>query len=132
MARILIVEDDRPFADALALTLQLEGHNIWIADNARDGVRLGVSHCPEVVIADWMLRSDWHGGEVCRRIRDVNHSVGTIIITGYVDAMSEVSQWGAQYSEIVIEKPFHKQDILRAIDHAMAFSKTMIRDKALL
>ena len=120
MARILIVEDDRPFADALASTLRLEGHEVLAADNADEGIRLGVAQRPDVVIADWMLKNDLHGGEVCRRIRADRPHTKTIIITGYPDAVSaQIGRWRASI-EAVVEKPFHKEQIIEAIDRALS------------
>ena len=68
MARVLIVEDDRPFADALAFAFRLEGYEVLEAATADEGIRIGLAHYPDIIIADWMLRSDLHGGEVCRQI----------------------------------------------------------------
>ena len=68
MARILIVEDDRPFAAALASSLRRAGHDVSVAASAEEGIELGLTGRPDVVIADWMLGGNLHGGEVCRRI----------------------------------------------------------------
>jgi DNA-binding response OmpR family regulator len=119
MARILIVEDDRPFADALAGALRLEGHVVLVALSADEGVQLGASHRPDMVIADWMLKDHLHGGEVCRRIRAACPAVKTIIMTGYLDVAPEVGRW-SEYGEAMIQKPFHKESILDAVRRAMS------------
>ncbi len=119
MAQILIVEDDSPFADALAFMLRLEGHDVLVAVSADEGIRLGLAHRPDVVIADWMLKSNLHGGEVCRRIHAVCPSVKTLIMTGYLDVVPEVGRW-SEYGETVIRKPFHKEDILDAVNRALS------------
>jgi DNA-binding response OmpR family regulator len=119
MARILIVEDDRPFADALAFTLRLEGHEVSVALSADEGIELGLAQCPDVVIADWMLRNELHGGEVCRRIHAACASVKTIIMTGYLEAVPEVGR-RSEYGQAIIEKPFHKEDILAAVNRALS------------
>jgi two-component system response regulator RegX3 len=118
MARILIVEDNQSFVDALVFTLQLEGHQVWSAGSADEGIQSGLAHRPDVVIADWMLGSEVHGGEVCRRIQSACPQVKSIIMTGYVDGVSK-SAWPAP-GEAVIEKPFHKEDIIGAIDRALS------------
>jgi DNA-binding response OmpR family regulator len=120
MSRILIVEDDQPFAEALALTLRLGGHDVLVAVDADDGIQLGLAYHPDVVIADWMLKNDLHGGEVCRRIRADRPHTKTIIITGYPDAVSaQIGRWRASI-EAVVEKPFHKEQIIEAIDRALS------------
>jgi DNA-binding NtrC family response regulator len=119
MAQILIVEDDRPFADSLAMTLRLEGHEMLVAANAHEGIRLGLTHRPAVVISDWMLRNNLHGGEVCGQIRDACPSAKCIIMTGYLDALPEIARQ-CEHLEAVIAKPFHKEDILAAVHRALA------------
>ena len=119
MARILIVEDDRPFADVLALALRLAGHNVLVAASADEGIRLGLAHRPDVVIADWMLNGDLHGGDVCRRIRAACPAVKTIVMTGYLDIVPEVGRW-SEYGETIMRKPFHKEDILEAVNRALS------------
>jgi DNA-binding response OmpR family regulator len=121
MARILIVEDDWPFADALACALRPAGHEVLVAASAEEGIHCGLTHCPDVVIADWMLGSDLHGGEVCRRIRTACPSVKTIIMTAYLHGASEVERW-SEYAETLLEKPFHQEAILEAVNRALPCS----------
>jgi two-component system, chemotaxis family, CheB/CheR fusion protein len=108
MARILIVEDDRPFADALTLALRPEGHEIAVALTAEQGIKLGLSRPPDVVIADWKLGGELHGGEVCRRLRAACPRLRAIVVTGYPDTVSEEV-------ETLLLKPFHKEAILEAV-----------------
>jgi DNA-binding NtrC family response regulator len=124
MAQILVVEDDRPFAEALASVLRLEGHDVWVAYNADDGIERGIARCPDVVVADWMLSGDLHGGEVCGLIQSACPSVKTILMTGYLDDDSEIQQW-PKYAETILQKPFHKDAILQAIDRAIAASNPL-------
>ena len=55
MTRILIIEDDQSFADALACAFRFEGYEALVAVTAEEGVRAGVACRPDVVVADWML-----------------------------------------------------------------------------
>ncbi len=119
MARILIVEDNRSFVEALAFTLQLEGHEVWSAVSADEGIQSGLAHRPDVVIADWMLGSEVHGGEVCRRIRSACPLVKSIIMTGYVDLVPQGGA-GLDPGEAVIEKPFRKEAIVAAVNRVLS------------
>ena len=119
MARILIVEDDRPFADALAFALRPAGHEVSVAVSAKEGIELGLADHPDVVIADWMLGGNLHGGEVCRRIRTACPAAKTIIMTGYLDGESEVERW-SEYAETLLEKPFHQEAILEAVNRVLS------------
>jgi DNA-binding response OmpR family regulator len=119
MAQILIVEDDQPFAEALASTLRLEGHDILVAFTAYEGIELGLAHCPDLVIADWMLKHHLHGGDVCGWIRAACPRVKTIVITGYPDLVPRADRWSA-CTEAIIDKPFHKERILEAVSRALS------------
>jgi DNA-binding response OmpR family regulator len=119
VARILIVEDDRAFAEVLALALRVAGHDVRVATSADEGLRLGTDFRPDVVIADWMLHSDLHGGDVCRRMRAVCPAVKTIIVTGYLDIAPEVGRW-SEYGEIMMQKPFHKEDLLATVNRMLS------------
>jgi DNA-binding response OmpR family regulator len=121
MARILIVEDDQPFAEALALAIEPAGHHVLVAGSAEEGIRLGLAHNPDVVIADWMLGGDLHGGDVCRRIRDACPPVKTILMTGYLGDASGANRW-SEYAEILMRKPFHQEAILEALNSALRTS----------
>lgn len=65
--RIVVVEDERDLAEAIALRLRAEG---FAVDVALDGTS-GLAACdplPDLVLLDWML-PDVDGLEVCRRLR---------------------------------------------------------------
>jgi two-component system, OmpR family, response regulator len=119
MARILVIEDDPFFADILACMFELEGHKTTVAHNAGEGVRLGLARRPDVVVADWLLKSDLHGGEVCRRILGAWPAARAIIITGHQEWVALAGCY-CEGVEAVIMKPFHKAEILGALRRALA------------
>ncbi len=103
----------------MAFTLQAEGHEVWSAVTADEGIQAGLAHCPDVVIADWMLGSELHGREVCRRIQSACPLAKSIIMTGYVDLVSKFDA-ASDAGEPVIEKPFHKEEIVDAVNRALS------------
>jgi DNA-binding response OmpR family regulator len=54
-ARVLIVDDDSSVTDTVSRKLRLEGHEVWAALSAQEGLRLAQTHRPTAVIVD--LRS---------------------------------------------------------------------------
>ncbi len=52
IARILLVNDDPTVADSCARALRLDGHEVWAALSADDGVRLARTHAPHAVVVD--------------------------------------------------------------------------------
>ena len=96
------------------------GHDVSVAASAEEGIKLGLTGRPDVVIADWMLGGNLHGGEVCRRIRATCPAVKTIIMTLAIwMGASDVEQW-PQYAETLLEKPFHQEAILEAVNRALS------------
>lgn len=118
MVRILIVEDDQPFADVLAFAIRLEGHDVMVAFSAEDGIETGLTRRPDIVIADWMLGGGMHGGHVCRRIRAAWPSVKTVVMTGYVESASGIGRW-CDFAEMFLAKPFHKEAILGIVNRTL-------------
>lgn len=118
MVRVLIVEDSQSFADALAFVLRLDGHEVSVALSAQEGLSVGLARRPDIVVADWMLRSNTlHGGQVCRQIRAAWPTVRTIIMTGYLARMPEIAQWPD--TEAILEKPFHRDEILETLNRTL-------------
>jgi DNA-binding response OmpR family regulator len=114
MARILIVEDDRFFADVLACMLGWDGHEVTVANNAADGISRGLTSQPDVVVAAWGLKGEIHGGEVCRRIHSAWPNVTAIVITSHQEYVFEAGQYCKCIAAVLV-KPFHRDEILDAV-----------------
>ncbi len=68
MAKILIVEDETPLAEALAHNLREENHEVVIASDGIAGLEAVRNERPDLIILDLMLPK-MDGIEVCRLIR---------------------------------------------------------------
>jgi CheY-like chemotaxis protein len=82
--RILLVDDNRDAADALATLLRLEGHEVHLAHDGDEGVRQAASLEPDAVLLDiGMPKLD--GYEACRLIREqaAGRRVTLIALTGF-------------------------------------------------
>jgi DNA-binding response OmpR family regulator len=119
MARILIVEDDRFFAEALAGTLEWAGHEVAVAGGGDEGVRRGEGYRPDVLIAVWCLKGDVDGGEVCRRVEAACPAVRAVMITAHQERVFEAAHC-SECVEAVLVKPFHKNEILDAVRRVTA------------
>jgi len=52
---VLVIDDEDYVADMLASALELEGYTVHVAYNGRDGLALGKSLAPDLVIIDIMM-----------------------------------------------------------------------------
>jgi two-component system CheB/CheR fusion protein len=81
---VLVVEDNRDGADMLKLMLELMGHDVAVAHNGLDGVRLARRFHPDVVICDIGLPG-LNGWDVARELRrnPVSAHTKLIAVSGY-------------------------------------------------
>jgi len=114
MARILIIENERPLADLLAGILEREGHEVLTAANAADGIGQAIARRPDVVIAEGMLKNRIHGGEAASRIRIACPYVKIIIISGHPEIASRARSW-CDFIDEVLEKPFHSERLVATV-----------------
>jgi DNA-binding response OmpR family regulator len=66
--RILIVEDDLPFARSLQRRLAAAGYEVSCASDGREGMRVIVTLEPKLVISDWVM-PHVDGLELCRAVK---------------------------------------------------------------
>ena len=66
--RVLVVEDEESYRQALSSGLGREGFDVDMAPDGAEGLRLFADNPPDIVLLD-MLLPGMHGTEVCRRMR---------------------------------------------------------------
>ena len=66
---ILVVEDEEPIAEAVAINLRKEGYRVITTGNGEDGLRLAKERKPDLVVLDLMLPVK-SGYDVCRLLRE--------------------------------------------------------------
>ena len=69
MIRVLVVDDDRPLARALAINLKAHGYDVTVAHDGRTALTEAARAHPAVVVLDLGL-PDVDGIEVLVRIRN--------------------------------------------------------------
>ena len=80
MARILIVEDDRAIALGLRLNLRKEGHDVWMAQDGEEGLRLALEPEVDLIVLDVMLPAR-NGYDVLKEIRRRGNSAPILMLT---------------------------------------------------
>jgi PAS domain S-box-containing protein len=116
--RVLVVDDSHDAAEALAMLLAFEGHEIYKAHDGTDAVRTAERVRPEVVLMDIGLPIV-NGYEACRRIRD--HAWGAAIVMvaitgwGHEDAREESRAAGF---DVHLVKPVDHDELLRVVASA--------------
>ena len=70
MKKILIIEDERPLAEAVEFSLQKEGYEVDVALDGESGWRKCEAGSYDLILLDLMLPGI-DGMEICRRIRQM-------------------------------------------------------------
>ena len=85
---ILLIDDERTFADTLAKRLLLRGYECAVAYDGRSGIAL-VKKVPFVGLVLDLRLPDLSGTEVLRRIRALDPNLPVVILTAHGTAQDE-------------------------------------------
>ena len=77
--RVLVVDDNRDFTDSVAALLKLKGHEVFVAYQAAEGLRLAQEVLPDLVFHDIKF-SEMTGYDVARRLREDPRFEKTMLI----------------------------------------------------
>ena len=83
-ARVLVIEDNHDAAESLRMLLEILGHEVRVAFNGAEGLKLALRWTPDVVLSDIGL-PELDGYEVARRLRKEPgfRDILLVAITGY-------------------------------------------------
>lgn len=68
MAQILVIDDDPSIQLLLKRALTRSGHEVSLASDGEEGLKMAVQLCPALIICDWMMPK-MNGLDVCRHIK---------------------------------------------------------------
>ena len=112
MTRVLVVEDEESFSDALSYLLRREGYDVAVATNGPEAIALFERSGADLVLLDLMLPG-LSGTEVCRAIRQ--RSVVPIIIVTARDAEVDKVVGLELGADDYVTKPFSSRELVARI-----------------
>jgi two-component system response regulator RegX3 len=112
VTKILIVEDETSFSEALSFLLGKEGFDVSIAENGRTALELFKSQTFDLILLDLMI-PEVSGIEVCRSIRTTS-SVPIIMLTAKDSEIDKVVglELGA---DDYVTKPYSSRELVARI-----------------
>jgi DNA-binding response OmpR family regulator len=110
--RVLVVEDDEPFAFALAHNLRREGYRVLTARRGDDGLALARERQPDLVILDVMLPG-LDGTQVCRLLRR-ERDVPVIMVSALGGETSKVAGLDLGADDY-LAKPFAMRELMARV-----------------
>jgi two-component system phosphate regulon response regulator PhoB len=116
----LIIDDDRPLANALASILRSQGFEVSMAHDGRRGLRRAQATLPDLIVLDLVLPG-LPGLEVCRSLRagPRTGAIPIVITTVKTEEHDEVIGLAMGADDYVI-KPFRMRVLLQRIKRLIA------------
>lgn len=120
--KVLVIDDDPDFVDAIVNVLDAKGYEVDSAPNGKIGLAKAKEKKPDVILLDVMMTTKSEGFDVAREINkdDQLKGVPVILVTGVRKEMS--LPFGFEPDEDwlpvkgVLEKPVKPEILLKAIE----------------
>lgn len=117
--RILVVDDEPIYREYLDQFLCHQGMWVRTAETGAEAIAIGSEFRPDVLLVDWMLRSEMQGIEVAAALQQAQPRLRILLMTGFSTA--DVRGATARVDiEGILEKPFALGDLSRAIERAVS------------
>jgi two-component system response regulator RegX3 len=112
MAKVLVVEDEQSLREALVFFLEKEGHEVSVAVDGEEAIRVFENSGPEIILLDLMLPKI-DGNQVCKQIRQ-SSNVPIIMLTAKDSEIDKIVglEIGA---DDYITKPYSTRELLARI-----------------
>ena len=107
--RVLVVEDEESYREALSSGLGREGFEVEVAADGIEALRLFSEHTPDIVLLDILLPG-MRGIEVCRRMREL--ASVPIVMVSAVDAELDVVLGFELGAAGYVTKPFRLRELV--------------------
>lgn len=121
---ILAIDDEQNICRLIQNEFTLEGYEVSVAHNGKEGLRLFDQKTFDVVILDIKL-PQLNGIEVLKRIKQKSSTTEVVMITGYGDIQSAVNSLKSGARDY-LTKPFKLDELLTIVKEAVK----EIREKA--
>jgi DNA-binding response OmpR family regulator len=129
MSRILVVEDNANLAYGLMTSLELEGHQVVVAEDGAAGLQAAREHRPELVILDLMLPG-MDGYRVLKSLREGGETMPVLILTARGEEADKVLGFRLGADDYVT-KPFGLLELLARVGALLRRAGTRVEAAAL-
>ena len=114
--RVLVVEDEPAYVEALSVALEREGFDVSAAMDGRAGLMAFLEDVPDIVLLDLML-PEMSGLDVLRRIR--TEATTPVIVLSAKDAESDIVTALELGADDYLAKPYSIRELLARVHAAL-------------
>ncbi|MGM0535276.1 MAG: phosphate regulon transcriptional regulator PhoB [Pseudomonadota bacterium] len=109
---VLIVDDEAPIREMIAVALEMADYRVLEADNAQDAHAMVVDHQPDLVLLDWMMPGT-SGIELARRLKreESTAELPIIMLTAKGEEDNKIQGLEAGADDY-ITKPFSPRELV--------------------
>lgn len=109
---VLIVDDEAPIREMIAVALEMADYRVLEADNAQDAHALVVDHQPDLLLLDWMMPGT-SGIELARRLKreEATAEMPIIMLTAKGEEDNKIQGLEAGADDY-ITKPFSPRELV--------------------
>jgi DNA-binding response OmpR family regulator len=111
--RILVIEDEKDLADAIARGLARQAYSVDVAYDGLQGLELSEINSYDLLILDLNLPG-LDGLEICRRIRAADSRTGILILTARAGQSDRVTGLDLGADDYLV-KPFHFPELIARV-----------------
>lgn len=124
--RILVIDDDVDFTEAMTTLLDAKGYEVDCAHNGEEGFANAKKYPPQLIILDVMMTRKTEGFDVARNLKEdaATRSIPVVLITGIRKEMNLPFGFEPDNDWLpvraVLEKPVKPETLLKVIEENIA------------
>jgi two-component system alkaline phosphatase synthesis response regulator PhoP len=130
MARILLVEDEEHLADAIILNLELDNHQVVLANNGKKALEIFKSERFDLILLDVML-PEIDGFTVCETIRLENGQIPILMMTAKGASSDRINGLKIGADDYLV-KPFDLEELLLRINKLLKRSVESTKEELII
>lgn len=120
--KVLIIDDDHDFLEAMSMLLDSNGYSVISADDGTKGYELAKSEAPGIILLDVMMVGKTEGFELARKLKkdDSTKDIPVVLVSGIRKEMNLPFRFEPDDEMLPVkaflEKPVRPETLLKAIE----------------
>jgi DNA-binding response OmpR family regulator len=122
--KIAIIEDDLTISQMYKMKFEVEGYDVSVAENGREGLEMLEKNVPDVVLLDLMM-PEMNGDEMLAELRktDWGKDIKVIILTNISKDEASKELVGLGIEDYVVKANFTPKQVIELVEKVLAKSK---------